>query len=66
MRTAHERLLALQQELLAQPQPGSDIPAGSQNENAELRARIQLLTEEVERLRSMGAEAPPAYSIQEG
>ncbi|KAJ7702156.1 hypothetical protein B0H14DRAFT_3031109 [Mycena olivaceomarginata] len=66
MRTAHERLLALQHELLAQPQPGSDIPAGSQNENAELRARIQLLTEEVERLRSMGAEAPPAYSIQEG
>ncbi|KAJ7757165.1 hypothetical protein B0H14DRAFT_2976828 [Mycena olivaceomarginata] len=56
MRTAHERLLALQHELLAQPQPGSDIPAGSQNENAELRARIQLLTE----------EAPPAYSIQEG
>ncbi|KAJ6543024.1 hypothetical protein B0H19DRAFT_1268200 [Mycena capillaripes] len=62
MRTAHQRLEALRHELQTQPGGG---PADSRVENAELRAQIQMLTEEVERLRCMGAEAPPAYSMQD-
>ncbi|KAJ6564739.1 hypothetical protein B0H19DRAFT_1259153 [Mycena capillaripes] len=71
MHRAHRRLQALRHELQAQPQTGAGAAGtnpssvGSQNENAELRTRIQTLTEEVERLRSMGAEPPPAYSIQD-
>ncbi|KAF7359787.1 hypothetical protein MVEN_00703800 [Mycena venus] len=71
MHRAHQRLQALRYELQAQPQTGTGAEGtnpgslGSQNENAELRAQIQMLTAEVERLRSMGAEPPPAYSIQE-
>ncbi|KAJ6498371.1 hypothetical protein C8R47DRAFT_304789 [Mycena vitilis] len=72
LRTAHAQLQALRHEL---GRPGSDSEGDSRMgtdgtdsrvENAELRARIGMLTEEVERLRSMGAEAPPAYSMQDG
>ncbi|KAJ7643110.1 hypothetical protein DFH06DRAFT_1137068 [Mycena polygramma] len=72
LRTAHAQLQALRHELA---RPGFDSEGDSRMgtdgtdsrvENAELRARIGMLTEEVERLRSMGAEAPPAYSMQDG
>ncbi|KAJ7667248.1 hypothetical protein B0H17DRAFT_1210328 [Mycena rosella] len=59
--------LEMRSELQAQPgvlSSEADNPAVS-SENEELRRRIGLLTEEVERLRSMGAETPPAYSMQE-
>ncbi|KAJ7919924.1 hypothetical protein B0H13DRAFT_1987808 [Mycena leptocephala] len=59
MHTAHEQLLVLRHQLQTQPHTGE---SQAQYENAELRARIQILTEEVERLKEMGAEAPPAYS----
>lgn len=67
MRMGHERLEELQYELHGNPERDSSQIGAPQvsSENVELRRRIAQLTVEVERLRSMGAEAPPAYTIQQ-
>ncbi|KAJ7142877.1 hypothetical protein C8R44DRAFT_866155 [Mycena epipterygia] len=66
MRMAHERLEELQYELHGNPErDSSQIGTQVSSENVELRRRIAQLTAEVGRLRSMGAEAPPAYTVQE-
>ncbi|KAJ6528257.1 hypothetical protein DFH09DRAFT_1327836 [Mycena vulgaris] len=66
MRLAHQQLRELQYahpELAASPTGAT--AASDSSENDELRRRIAMLTDEVERLRGMGAEAPPAYSMQD-
>lgn len=73
MREMHDRMQRLQQELLeirsasasALPHPNaspeSDAAPIVVFDNDGLNGRIQSLTEEIQRLRSLGAEQPPAY-----
>ncbi|KAJ7205440.1 hypothetical protein GGX14DRAFT_644607 [Mycena pura] len=61
IRLAHEQLRDVEGKLRAQPSSRGAQDSG--DDVGRLRERVVELTAEVERLRLLGAEAPPAYSI---
>jgi len=61
IRLAHEQLRDVEGRLRSRP--GSRRAQDSGDDVGRLRERVVELTAEVERLRLLGAEAPPAYSI---